>query len=163
MRPKKMTRNRWLGLILFLIYLFSLFYLMFFADLESRGINAKSAYTYNFVPFREIRRYLFHVSQIGMQGVLLNLVGNVLGFMPLGFVLPVFSRRCRKYWYNTVILAYLLSFFIEMVQLVFRAGSCDVDDMILNTIGGLFGYIFFVLVQKHRSARRKRERRTDGR
>ncbi len=158
MKKKRMTRNRWIGLGLFILYIVSLLYLMFFADLAERGVMAKADYTYNLQPFVEIRRYLLNAQQIGMKGVLLNLWGNVFGFMPLGFVLPVFSRRCRLYWYNTVFSAYLLSWFIEMAQLFLRAGSCDVDDIILNTLGGLLGCICFHLTQRLRS-RRYRQRR----
>ncbi len=159
MKKKRMTRNRWIGLGLFILYIVSLLYLMFFADLAERGVMAKADYTYNLQPFVEIRRYLLNAQQIGLKGVLLNLWGNVFGFMPLGFVLPVFSRRCRRYWYNTVFSAYLLSWLIEMAQLFLRAGSCDVDDIILNTLGGLLGFACFHLTQRLRS-RRYRQRRS---
>ena len=86
---------------------------------------------------------------------LLNLFGNIIGFAPLGFLLPSFSRRCRRYWYNTIMAGYLLSFAVELIQLVFRAGSCDVDDIILNTLGTAVGYFSFLLVQRRRRKRRK--------
>ncbi|WP_243206793.1 VanZ family protein [Oribacterium sp. oral taxon 102] len=155
-----MTRNRWIGVILFVCYLAALLYLMFFSDMEQRGILVKADYTYNLLPFREIRRYLFYGRQIGMGGVLLNLWGNIIGFLPLGFFLPVFSRRCREYWYDTLLAAYLLSYGIEMTQLLLRAGSCDVDDIILNTLGGGLGYLLFCLVQRVRSRRYRRRRRS---
>ncbi len=145
-----------IGWLLFVLYLFLLLHLMFFSAMEERGLGVKSDYTYNLKPFLEINRYLFHAGQIGVRGVLLNLFGNILGFMPFGFILPVISRRCRRHWYNTVINAYLLSYGIEMVQLVLRAGSCDVDDIILNTTGALLGYLSFLLVQRFRSARYRR-------
>lgn len=157
MKKKHMTRNRWIGLGLFIVYILLLLHLMFFADLAERGLMVKADYTYNLKPFVEIRRYLLNARQIGFRGVLLNLWGNVFGFMPLGFILPVFSRRCRRYWYNTVFCAYLLSWSIEMAQLFLRAGSCDVDDILLNTLGGLFGYLCFQLLQGFRSARYHRQ------
>ena len=157
MKKKRMTRNRWIGLGLFILYIVLLLYLMFFADLAERGVMAKAEYTYNLRPFVEIRRYLLNAQQIGLKGVLLNLWGNVFGFMPLGFVLPTFSRRCRRYWYNTVFAAYLLSWLIEMAQLFLRAGSCDVDDILLNTLGGFCGYICFHLTQRLRSRRYRQQ------
>ena len=81
MREKRMTRNRWLGLLLFVLYLSLLFYLMFFSEMQERGVLVKPDYTYNLVPFREIRRYLLHGRQIGFFGVLLNLWGNILGYL----------------------------------------------------------------------------------
>lgn len=153
-----MTRNRWIGVILFAFYIIALLYLMFFSEMEQRGIQVKPEYTYNLIPLKEIRRYLFYRKQIGFRGVFMNLWGNIIGFMPLGFFLPIISRRCREYWYNTVLAAYLLSYGIEMSQLIFRAGSCDVDDLILNTLGGLCGYLLFSLVQRQRSRRYHRKK-----
>ena len=145
---KEYSRYRRIGWILFSLYLAALLYLMFFSDMEERGLLVKEAYTYSLVPFLEIRRYIVHAGQIGLRGVMLNLFGNIAGFMPLGFILPVISRRCRRPWYNTVLCAYLLSYGIEMSQLMLRAGSCDVDDIILNTFGGLLGYLVFIIVQR---------------
>ena len=54
-----------------------------------------------------------------------------------------------------------ISFLIECTQLLFRVGSFDVDDMILNTFGVCLGYITYVTVQRFRAARRhKKETRT---
>ncbi|SFG31643.1 VanZ family protein [Oribacterium sp. WCC10] len=147
------TRNQKIGWILFAAYLLALIYLMFFSDMEQRGLGAKTEYTYNLKPFVEIKRYIFSARQIGFKGVLLNIYGNILGFMPFGFILPVISTRCREHWFNTVICAYLLSYGIEMVQLIFRAGSCDVDDIILNTLGGALGYVIFRYVLYRRKRR----------
>lgn len=47
MKKKRMTRNRWIGLGLFILYIVLLLYLMFFADLAERGVMAKTDYTYN--------------------------------------------------------------------------------------------------------------------
>lgn len=145
------TRNQKIGWVLFVLYLLALLYLMFFSEMEQRGFGAKTDYTYNLTPFLEIKRYIFFGRQIGLRGVLLNLYGNIIGFMPFGFILGVISTRCRKHWYNAVICTYLLSYGIEMVQLITRAGSCDVDDIILNTLGGALGYMAFLFVQHRRA------------
>jgi glycopeptide antibiotics resistance protein len=147
---KHETKNQRIGWLLFMLYLIALLHLMFFSEMEQRGIGVKAEYTYNLVPFREISRYIFYADKIGFRGVMLNLFGNIIGFMPFGFILPVISSRCRKHWYNAVIATYLLSYGIEMVQLVFRAGSCDVDDIILNTFGGFLGMLCFHVVQHYR-------------
>ncbi|MBO5598369.1 MAG: VanZ family protein [Oribacterium sp.] len=163
---KHSTRNQKIGWILFVLYLAALLYLMFFSEMEQRGVGAKTEYTYNLTPFVEISRYLFSGKQIGLRGVLLNLYGNILGFMPFGFILGVISSRCREHWYNAVICTYLLSFGIEMIQLVLRAGSCDVDDIILNTLGGTLGYAVFCFVQHIRKVnyfKRHPERRHGSR
>ena len=150
-----MTRNRWAAVIFFVLYILLLFYILFFSELSGRGLMNRARISYNMQPFLEIKRYLFHWRQIGLLASLLNLFGNIIGFAPLGFLLPSFSRRCRRYWYNTVMAGYLLSFTVEFTQLIFRAGSCDIDDIILNTLGTALGYLLFRLVQKGRVVHRQ--------
>ena len=157
MRAKEMTRNRWAAVLFFVLYILLLFYLLFFSELNGRGFLNRERMSYNFYPFREIKRYLFHWKQIGLFSSVLNLFGNIIGFAPLGFLLPSFSGRCRKYWYNTVMAGYLLSFGVELVQLLLRAGSCDIDDIILNTSGTMLGYLCFRLVQGKREKRRRKK------
>ena len=157
MRAKEMTRNRWFGVGFFAMYILLLFYILFFSELNGRGLMNRDHISYNMHPFREIYRYLFYWKQIGLLNALLNLFGNIIGFVPLGFLLPSFSGRCRKYWYNTLMAGYLLSFAVEFFQLAFRAGSCDVDDIILNTLGTALGYLCFLFVQLGRSKRREKK------
>ena len=58
--------------------------------------------------------------------------------MPFGFFLPeIWSRVVR--WYTTTLLGAVFSLCIETTQLVFRVGSFDVDDLLLNTLGILAG------------------------
>ena len=42
-------------------------------------------------------------------------------------------------------ISFLSSLSVELLQLVTKLGSCDVDDIIMNTLGGFFGYILFVV------------------
>ena len=72
---------------------------------------------------------------MGTKAFLLNIVGNVVCFMPFGFILPIITRLGER-WLNTLLLSFLLTLSIETIQLVFRVGSFDVDDMFLNTVGG---------------------------
>ena len=65
--------------------------------------------------------------------------GHLLNTVP-GFFLPIISPRFGK-WYLMLILSFLLTLSIETIQLVFKVGSFDVDDMFLNTLGGIAGYL----------------------
>lgn len=76
----------------------------------------------------------------------LNIFGNVLAFMPFWLFLPVIWVRTR-HWYITVLLSFAMSLLVETMQLVGKVGSFDVDDLLLNTIGGFAGYIIFVLAR----------------
>lgn len=151
------TRNQKLGWVLFILYLIALTYLMFFAESLGRGGNTQTEYAYNLELFKEIRRFFVYRRQLGFKAVTLNLAGNVVGFMPFGFILPIVSRRGRK-WYNAFLLGFFLSLCIETTQLVFKVGSFDVDDLLLNTIGGILGFICYRIVQKIRIRRKLRAR-----
>ena len=102
--------------------------------------------SYNLTLFKEIRRFLLYRNILGWRAVFLNIFGNVLAFMPFGFFLPVIWVRTR-HWYITVLLSFAMSLLVETMQLVGKVGSFDVDDLLLNTIGGFAGYIIFVLAR----------------
>ena len=74
--------------------------------------------------------------------VIKSLAGNVIGFLPFGFFLPILSRRLRNGAVVTA-LGFGLSLLVESIQLVFKVGCFDVDDLILNTLGVLLGYLSF--------------------
>lgn len=152
---KNTTKRQKMGWVIFLCYLILLAYFLFFSDYFGRGSHTQQEYAYNLTPFKEIRRFIVYRHVVGIQSFFLNIVGNIVGFMPFGFFLPVISRRSR-HWYNTVLLSYLFSLSIETIQLVFKVGSFDVDDMILNTLGGMLGYILYKIVQNIRIRRKMR-------
>ncbi len=126
--------------ILFTLYLAILFYFLFFCESLSR--KAGTTYRYNFIPFKEIKRYIVHFWQIGFYSAGLNLFGNIMCFAPFGFFIPVLSEK-SKIFIRVFIFSMLFSTCIELLQLVSKVGSCDVDDVILNTLGGIIGYIIF--------------------
>ena len=149
------TRNQKLGWVLFIAYLTLLVYFMFFAESFGRNPDLRE-YSYNLELFKEIRRFYKYRKLLGMEAFLLNIAGNVVGFMPCGFFLPIISRRSKKF-YNTFLFSFCLSLCIEITQLVFRVGSFDVDDLFLNTLGGMLGFCTHRMVQKVRIRRRKRK------
>lgn len=124
--------------MLFFSYLLMLTYFMFFSD--GFGRSEYTEYRYNLTLFKEIRRFYTYRELLGMKAFLINTVGNVVCFMPFGFILPIITELGKK-WYNTLLLSFLMTLSIETIQLVFRVGSFDVDDMFLNTAGGAAGYI----------------------
>ncbi len=143
---KKETERyvRLVSRVFFGIYLLVLVYLMFFAEDWGRTM-LEGDYRYNLVPFREISRYLKYHRQIGPWRVFWNLLGNIIGFIPYGALLPAIRKK-KTGFFKTALLSFELTLFIEVSQLVLRVGSCDVDDMILNTLGGCIGYGIFRMV-----------------
>lgn len=133
-------------MVLFAVYILALCYFMFFAEMFGRTEIGKE-YHYNLVLFREIKRFWAYREVLGKMAVWTNLVGNVVGFSPYGFYLPVFFQKVQN-WRAVTLLSFLLSLSIETIQLVFKVGSFDVDDLLLNTLGGLLGYLIYWIVKK---------------
>ncbi len=154
---KNTPRNQKLGWVLFLLFLALLVYFLIFAESFGRDTTQRD-YAYNLELFKEIKRFYIYRHKLGFEAFFLNVFGNVIGFMPCGFFLPIVSRRSRR-WYNTILLCFSLSLCVEVTQLIFRVGSFDVDDLFLNTLGGAIGYMINRIVQKIR-IRRKLNART---
>ena len=140
----------------FTAYLGFLLYLVFFAEQFGRA-DSDRIYRYNLVPFREIGRYIRHFRALGIYSVI-NLAGNVAVFVPFGMWLPILASLARK-GYHLVFYTFLFSLMIESVQLLFRVGSFDVDDIFLNTLGGLIGFILYRFL--NRSEEKKSEKKTE--
>lgn len=139
---------RIIGWILFTCYLAGLIYFMFFAESLGR-MDLSLGYRYNLEPFREIKRCIQYWDVLGPFNASMNLVGNVAAFMPFGFILPMLCLADRK-WYLIFLLSLFLSLGIETIQLITMRGSFDVDDLMLNTLGGLAGYWCFLAASKLR-------------
>ena len=142
----KKNRHRKHGFVLLILYLVLLTYYLFFAEAMGRTPDAHAAYSYNLTLFKEIRRFIVHREILGYKAVMLNLAGNVIAFMPFGFILPEVWDQLNR-WYTITLLGFLFSLCIEVAQLVGRVGSFDVDDLLLNTIGALIGYFAFVVAK----------------
>lgn len=93
----------------------------------------------NLIPFHIIMRYfvLMDASGGGMNIFAVNLFGNVLMLVPIGFCLPLFWQRWQKWW-KMLLVAILLPLTIETIQLLLPR-SVDVDDLLLNATGILLG------------------------
>lgn len=141
--------------ILFGVYLLLLCYFLFFSEQMGRTFTERS-YHYNLVPFKEIMRFINYRERLGTKAVVYNLLGNIVAFIPFGLFLPLLQHRQRHIW-RIVLLSFDFSLLVELLQLVSKRGSFDVDDLILNTIGGAVGYGCFVLADgiRHRMGRAK--------
>lgn len=139
---KKMIRQ--VGIVLFVVYILLLMYALFFSEAYGRGAQVEHVYRYNLMPFVEIRRFWSYRGQLGNVALFTNIFGNVLGFIPFGFILPVIWYRMRS-GFLIVLSGFALSLFVETVQLVTRVGCFDVDDLILNTLGTAIGYLAFAI------------------
>ncbi|OMP66110.1 VanZ family protein [Domibacillus epiphyticus] len=72
------------------------------------------------------------------KGFFINTVGNVVLFVPFGFFLSILNRDFLK----TAAIGALFSIMIEIIQLWLPNRWTDIDDVILNTLGTIIGYLF---------------------
>ena len=70
-------------------------------------------------------------------------------FLPVGVFLPLAHRRLRRFRTVTLVLTGL-SIIIELLQFVTQRGYLQTDDVIMNVLGGVVGYIFWRLIFKWR-------------
>lgn len=154
-KERKMQNGRWkvFAILLFLIYFAVLFYFLFFSEEMGRTYSERM-YRYNLIPFLEMKRFIEYRKVLGTEAVVLNIVGNVVAFMPFGFFLPIFSSRCR-YFLNTSFYTFELSLLVELLQLVTKVGSFDVDDLILNTLGGVLGFWIYYIGYRFMSQKKR--------
>lgn len=96
----------------------------------------------NLVPLHTIRGF-FHTLDSSnpylVRHAVINLAGNVVMFVPLGFFLSLLFEPLRAYRRHLVCVLLIL-LVIELVQLLSLLGSCDVDDFLLNVPGTAIGY-----------------------
>lgn len=71
-------------------------------------------------------------------------VGNLIWFMPLGFLFPILTGCGKK----VILYSFLLSLVIEVSQFIFGTGVTETEDLILNTLGGSIGYWLLLLGRK---------------
>ncbi len=112
----------------FVIYILLLFGLVTNTDVQSYGNN--------FIPFREILRY-----KMSSKYFYWNVVGNILIFVPFGFFISSYlnSQKLNR----PLLITFITSLTIELVQL-FIGRTFDIDDIILNCVGGLTGFLLFI-------------------
>lgn len=100
----------------------------------------------NLVPItRSVELFQYYLRHGLWSAIWVNFPGNIVMFMPIGFFIGLLSDKPR--WWKGALSALLLSVFIETMQLFVSRGT-DVDDLILNTLGGLAGYWVFLLVRR---------------
>lgn len=142
---KEQTKKRFksAGWLLFYLYIIMLSYFLFFSERYGRGY-AGADYRYNLHLFQEIKRFILYWEQVGIESFIVNIVGNVLAFAPFGYLLPLLQKKYRSF-FKIMLLSFLFSLAIETTQLVLKVGIFDVDDLLLNTLGGILGYVVFVI------------------
>lgn len=127
-KHKRFQLHKELISLIFIVYILCLFHVVTFQD-NNYGVS-------NFVPFKEIFRY-----SIGSAKFIKNIFGNIVLFIPFGFFASYYLKN--KKMATSVILTLITSTTIEVVQ-YYIGRVFDIDDIILNLIGGTLGFLLFI-------------------
>ncbi|TMV49929.1 VanZ family protein [Paenibacillus mesophilus] len=95
----------------------------------------------NFIPLKTISDTVLSPS----IHEVINFVGNILAFMPYGIFIVILSKSKMISLSGVFIRSLGMSLLLECLQVFFSIGNFDVDDLILNTSGGLLGYGIFCI------------------
>jgi len=124
----------------FVLYLLVLSYLVFFRyRMVFYNGDFFAMRSLNLIPFKTIWEYLTFPfnSTIPIH----NLLGNIVMFIPLGTYLRLFMAD--KKWTNSFLWVIVSTVAIESLQFTFAIGSCDIDDVLLNSLGGIIGILLY--------------------
>ncbi|MBE7124867.1 VanZ family protein [Bacillus cereus group sp. MG9] len=145
---------QWIGWGLFLPYSFVLLFKLllgrpafYFGNLkyffETGDWHSIHGGLINLVPFRSTIRYLTEFDSYNLDIVLMNTLGNVIIFIPFGFLLPLLFKQINNVkMASKIFIKFIL--LIESLQLLTFTGVFDIDDIILNMLGALIGYGSFI-------------------
>lgn len=113
------------------------------AMVQSAILRIENGVGINLVPFRTVAGFFTHFSA---DRFLVNIVGNIVMFMPWGFG-PVLLWKKKQTVLSVAARSLALPVFIETCQL-FIGRSVDVDDLILNFVGGCLGAALYFAVRR---------------
>ncbi|MCQ4087057.1 VanZ family protein [Saccharibacillus sp. JS10] len=148
--PSKLTKG--IAGLLLIGYISLLLYWMFWGF--GRSTHISGDFRYNLVPLETIRLFAKSASWDNLRAPLINLAGNVAVFVPLGVLLPIVFTKLRLY--IRFLLAFVLMIsLLELSQGILGAGVADIDDLILNTIGGSIGYMIYSYFASRKAGRNR--------
>lgn len=146
MTVKKKKAVRLGARIFFYLYIIIMFYFVLLSERYGRETGYQTSHV-NLVLFKEIQRFWNYRQLLSLEAVITNLFGNVFAFSPFGFMIPIISKRAKGV-IAAVFSTFLFSLLIETCQLITKVGVFDVDDLLLNTTGGLIGYLVYRIALK---------------
>ncbi|GAA0696431.1 hypothetical protein GCM10008904_00410 [Paraclostridium ghonii] len=137
--------------IIFLIYLLILIKIILFKTnsfIDLLKGNTSAGYRgANLMPFKTIFTFFDTTKHFSFLRAISNTLGNIAIFLPLGYLLPILTKKINNI-YKVFLVSILVSIAFESLQYIFYLGSLDIDDVILNTLGGVIGYIIYYFIKK---------------
>jgi len=133
--------------ICYIVFLIKLLLLSRVSLLELFNSERTLSRSINLIPFHSIMEYISGGSANIRKFAFSNVVGNIVIFIPLGVYLSLLKKNKRVT--TNLLFIFLVSLFVEVIQGLLGIGAADIDDIILNCLGGLIGilgYKFLLLI-----------------
>ncbi|WP_223556023.1 VanZ family protein [Lysinibacillus sphaericus] len=129
-----------------IIYWFILLFYIFLL-IDTVFISRENIRSVNLIPFDTIKLFIAVDNRFGNGLVVnVNIWGNVLMFVPAGIYVILHNKN--KSILINLFLIFLISLGIEIIQYIFSIGATDIDDIILNVVGGSIGLLIYNLLKK---------------
>lgn len=137
----KKTNNRYILTAAFVIYLLVLSWAITFKCNFLVGDMFFGYRSITLIPF-----YILSNNGVEMNEFLIEVVGNLLAFIPFGILVALADRKINLP--RATLYSAGLSLTFEAVQYIIAFGSSDITDIIINTLGGVTGYFVYTLIRK---------------
>ena len=134
-------------LIKLIVFKYPWEYLMDIVKSWEKGVVLEGLATANFTLGKSIRMYIKYFNKFPFWNGFANLAGNILVFIPFGFLMPKAYPKCGRWW-RVFYCAIGFVMCIELFQLFSAFGAFDVDDILLNVLGSVIGYSVFAVMRK---------------
>ena len=134
------TYSKFIGIVFIFSYISLMLFLLF-----SNSFSYRTGHrTFNLVPFKTIMLYIKAIKHTNLHLMIINVLGNILLFLPLGFYLKAFIKNINY----TLLTIISIPITIEILQYLLKTGVADIDDIILNIIGEIIGFFILLLLNR---------------
>ncbi|MBQ2642680.1 MAG: VanZ family protein [Eubacterium sp.] len=134
-KTSRLKRKQAVAIVILAFYLTKIFQIVFF----SRHINVREI---DVIPFDRAG---------GFRLILIYSLANMLIFIPIGTLIPLIHKKLNS-WKVVLMIGLVLSLIIETLQYIFACGSTQVEDVIMNTLGAIVGFLIYRLIFERRKS-----------
>lgn len=129
--------------VLFIIYLFNIIWILFLDKDFGRNYETLKQYPMmNFDIFATLRLFIhgYHIGALSLEKLCMNIVGNLIIFMPMAYFLPYYFQS-QRHGFVFLWTMGIMVLSVEVIQVVMKTGTGDIDDFLLNMIGVIIFYV----------------------
>ncbi|MGE7607503.1 VanZ family protein [Peribacillus frigoritolerans] len=154
---RRISILKFIYLLLFIIYICTLIGITIFPFPVQKYfietmIEDQLGLKHNFIPFKIIYDAMnFGSLSFGLNILFKQAVGNILLFLPMGFVLPMIFTNIKAIR-KVIFIGFLASLSIELFQgfaglwIGYNYRAVDIDDLIFNVLGTVIGFLIWKLL-----------------